>query len=318
MPLAVMTYYNLVFRAGHRRMARVAGGGRGGRGDRARPLARGARAVGRGGRRRRGRDRAAGGPVHARRSGWPRICGRSRGFVYAVARMGVTGERAALGRRGRRRWSAGSGPSPTCRCASASGSRRPPRRSRRAGWPTGWWSARRWSAGCSTAAGPRARPASWASCAGALDRLTAGISRPGTRTRQPLWPPKPKELESTGPGCQRPGLARHHVEVDLGVELLQAGGRRDEAVVDAQHRGHRLDGARPRPGRGRSRPWWRSPAGPGSPNTLLMARASARSLSGVEVPCALMWRDVGRRQPGVLQRQLHAGDRARRRPGPGR
>ena len=50
-------------------------------------------------------------------------------------------------------------------------------------------------------------------------------------------------------------------------------------------------------------------SGPGSPKTLVMARASARSLSGVEVPCALMWPDVGRRDAGVGQRQLHAGDR---------
>ena len=43
-----------------------------------------------------------------------------------------------------------------------------------------------------------------------------------------------------------------------------------------------------------ARPWPVTPlvevtSGPGSPKTLVMARASARSLSGVEVPWALMW-----------------------------
>ena len=43
--------------------------------------------------------------------------------------------------------------------------------------------------------------------------------------------------------------------------------------------------------------------GPGAPNSLAIASASAASLSGVEVPWALTWRDVARR-------------RARRRPAP--
>ena len=75
---------------------------------------------------------------------------------------------------------------------------------------------------------------------------------------------------------------------------------------------------------GRRRPRWRRPrprpcpvtplvdvtGGPGSPKTLLIARASARSLSGVDVPWALMWAIGGRLEPGVEERQLHAGDRA--------
>ncbi len=58
-PLVVMTYYNLVFRAGHDRMAGIDGRVRGGRGHRPRPSARGARSLVGGGRRGRG---------------WPRSC----------------------------------------------------------------------------------------------------------------------------------------------------------------------------------------------------------------------------------------------------
>ena len=95
-PLVVMTYYNIVFRAGHERFARrwprPAW-----RGDRARPAARGDRPVGRGRRRRRRRDRAAGRADRAPTSGCARICERSRGFVYGVGLLGVTGERACAG-----------------------------------------------------------------------------------------------------------------------------------------------------------------------------------------------------------------------------
>ena len=50
--------------------------------------------------------------------------------------------------------------------------------------------------------------------------------------------------------------------------------------------------------------------GPGVPNTLAMASASAASLSGVEVPWALICTMSAGGQPGVGERQLHAGDRA--------
>ena len=63
-----------------------------------------------------------------RPSGWQRICARARGFVYAVARMGVTGERGDARRRTWRRSSSGSGAAPTCRSASASACRRRIRR----------------------------------------------------------------------------------------------------------------------------------------------------------------------------------------------
>ena len=94
-PLAVMTYYNLVFRAGHRRMAHsLAEAGVAGAilpdlsVEELEPWATEADAAGietvllvapat-------GDDRAA------------VICRRARGFVYAVARMGVTGERATV------------------------------------------------------------------------------------------------------------------------------------------------------------------------------------------------------------------------------
>jgi len=95
-PVAVMTYYNLVFRAGHRRMARsMAESGVAGAIVPDLPLeelngwseeadAAGVETV----------------LLVAPSSPVPRveaICARSRGFVYAVARMAVTGEQAALG-----------------------------------------------------------------------------------------------------------------------------------------------------------------------------------------------------------------------------
>jgi tryptophan synthase alpha chain len=95
-PVAVMTYYNIVFRTGHRRMAqslRAAGIGAaivpdlpleelGPWADEA--------------------DKAEVATVLLVAPSTPaaraaQICARSRGFVYAVARMGVTGERESLG-----------------------------------------------------------------------------------------------------------------------------------------------------------------------------------------------------------------------------
>ena len=95
-PVAVMTYYNLVFRAGHRRMARsLAAAGIGGAIAPALPpeeLGPWAAEA----------DAAGGETVLLVAPSTPegrvaRICERSRGFVYAVARMGVTGERGSLG-----------------------------------------------------------------------------------------------------------------------------------------------------------------------------------------------------------------------------
>ncbi|HVC14611.1 MAG TPA: tryptophan synthase subunit alpha [Acidimicrobiales bacterium] len=95
-PIAVMTYYNIVFRAGHRRMARsLAAAGIGAAILPDLPLevldpwAREA-------------DAAGVATVLLVAPSTPedrvgRICERSRGFVYAVAHMGVTGERETLG-----------------------------------------------------------------------------------------------------------------------------------------------------------------------------------------------------------------------------
>lgn len=95
-PVAVMTYYNIVFRAGHRRMGRsLRQAGVGGAILPDLPL-----------------EELGPWAAEADDAGLatvllvapstppdrvPRICARSRGFVYAVARMGVTGERATLG-----------------------------------------------------------------------------------------------------------------------------------------------------------------------------------------------------------------------------
>ncbi len=95
-PVAVMTYYNIVFRAGHRRMAkslRAAGIGAAIVPDLPlEELGQWAEAA----------DAAEVATVLLVAPSTPparvrRICARSRGFVYAVARMGVTGERETLG-----------------------------------------------------------------------------------------------------------------------------------------------------------------------------------------------------------------------------
>jgi tryptophan synthase alpha chain len=95
-PITVMTYYNLVFRAGHKRMAQsLASAGVTGAIlpdlpiEEIGPWAREA-------------DDAGVATVLLVAPSSPpdrvaRICDRARGFVYAVARMGVTGERADVG-----------------------------------------------------------------------------------------------------------------------------------------------------------------------------------------------------------------------------
>lgn len=94
-PVAVMTYYNIVYRGGHHRIARLlAAAGVGGAIlpdlplEEVGPWAAEADAAG-----------IATVLLVAPSTPEPRvaaICRRARGFVYAVARMGVTGERAAL------------------------------------------------------------------------------------------------------------------------------------------------------------------------------------------------------------------------------
>jgi tryptophan synthase alpha chain len=95
-PVAVMTYYNLVFRAGHKRMARsLASAGVSGAiiadlpVEEIGPWASEADAA--------GIDTVLLVAPSSPPARVERICARSRGFVYAVARMGVTGERGDLG-----------------------------------------------------------------------------------------------------------------------------------------------------------------------------------------------------------------------------
>ncbi|HVA05571.1 MAG TPA: tryptophan synthase subunit alpha [Acidimicrobiales bacterium] len=95
-PVAVMTYYNIVFRAGHKRMAKsLAAAGIGGAIipdlslEEIGPWAVEADAA--------GVDTVLLVAPSSPEDRVERICARARGFVYAVARMGVTGERADVG-----------------------------------------------------------------------------------------------------------------------------------------------------------------------------------------------------------------------------
>jgi len=95
-PVVVMTYYNLVFRAGHKRMARsMAAAGVSGALivdlpiEEIAPWAAEADAA--------GIDTVLLVAPSSPPDRVERICARARGFVYAVARMGVTGERGDVG-----------------------------------------------------------------------------------------------------------------------------------------------------------------------------------------------------------------------------
>ena len=95
-PIAVMTYYNIVYRAGHKRMARsLAAAGVSGAIlpdlplEELGPWALEADAA--------GVDTVLLVAPSSPEERVARICARARGFVYAVARMGVTGERQSLG-----------------------------------------------------------------------------------------------------------------------------------------------------------------------------------------------------------------------------
>jgi tryptophan synthase alpha chain len=100
-PIAVMTYYNIVYRGGHKRMAHsMAAAGVSGAIlpdlslEELAPWAREADAA--------GVDTVLLVAPSSPDERVERICARSKGFVYAVARMGVTGERAEVGAEARR------------------------------------------------------------------------------------------------------------------------------------------------------------------------------------------------------------------------
>jgi tryptophan synthase alpha chain len=95
-PMVMMTYYNIVFRAGHKRMARsLASAGVSGALlpdlpiEELSPWAAEADAA--------GIDTVLMVAPSSPPERVERICARARGFVYAVARMGVTGERHDVG-----------------------------------------------------------------------------------------------------------------------------------------------------------------------------------------------------------------------------
>jgi tryptophan synthase alpha chain len=95
-PIAVMTYYNIVYRAGHKRMARsLAAAGVGGAIlpdlpiEELDPWQLEADAA--------GVDTILLVAPSSPEERVARICARARGFIYAVARMGVTGEQQSLG-----------------------------------------------------------------------------------------------------------------------------------------------------------------------------------------------------------------------------
>jgi tryptophan synthase alpha chain len=100
-PVAVMTYYNIVYRAGHKRMARslVASGVSAAiipdlSLEELEPWKLEADAA--------GVETVLLVAPSSPEDRVARICARAGGFVYAVARMGVTGERAAIGDEARR------------------------------------------------------------------------------------------------------------------------------------------------------------------------------------------------------------------------
>jgi len=126
-------------------------------------------------------------------------------------------------------------------------------------------------------------------------------AQPGTgaSTRQPLWPPKPNEFDSTTPGSHSrasPATTSRLIS-GSGCSKCAVGGAAGGACLD---RGDGLDCA------AAPRPWPVTPlvevtAGPMPPKTLLMALDSARSLSGVEVPWALMWRTSSVVRPASIR-----------------
>ena len=63
------------------------------------------------------------------------------------------------------------------------------------------------------------------------------------KTTLPLWPPKPKEFDSTTSTFGRARFADDDVESDVGVDLGGARGRRDQLVDQREHRDDAFEGA---------------------------------------------------------------------------
>ncbi len=133
----------------------------------------------------------------------------------------------------------------------------------------------------------------------------------GARTTEPLWPPKPKLFEITGPGSQG-GLADDEVDVHVVVEHLGVRRRRDQPVLDRQQRGgglERAGGAERMSGDALGR---HDRDGAGTEH-----RGDRGGLGGVvergrgAVGVHLL--DVAGLEPGLGECEPHAGDRARRR-----
>ena len=246
-------------------------------------------------------------PERARRA----LRARREGFLYAVARMGVTGERddARPARVGP--VVAGCGPHvdlPGLRRHRdlAPPTRRPGSCEVADGVVVGSALVRRLLDGRRTRGGGGVRGAS----CGRRDsgREPPGVSLAGTEHQAAVVAAEPEGVREHRPGVERAGLAGHDVEVDLGVELLEAGGRGDHAVDD---------GERPRPPPRSPRPpprLWpgealdRGDRGPGLAEDLVdgpgLGQVVERRRGAVRVDVA----DVGGGEPGVLQGELHAGD----------
>src|SRR5579884_1057133 len=115
-----------------------------------------------------------------------------------------------------------------------------------------------------------------------------GFQAGGEITRQPLWPPKPKELERVGPG-------RHGRDSPITTSRWMSGSRSVRPAVGGMRAWVMVRmAATASIAPAAPRAWPTTPlvevtGGPGVPKTLLMASASAASFSGVDVPWALMW-----------------------------
>ena len=138
---------------------------------------------------------------------------------------------------------------------------------------------------------PRSQSASRRSMRTELVRCVSSLDGHGaSRHSTALWPPKPNAFESATAGWPLTSsvarLVRDVVEVEPLVGLLVVERRRRDPVAHRQQRRDGLDGAGGAE-QVADRPTSASDTGTSLPSTSLIATVSARSLSGVEVPCAL-------------------------------